>query len=94
MLTRLTATIAASLTILYTLAGAASALPGEGFGVDPYGIPIPDAPPPAADPVIQTASGVALSPLLFAALIVLTAVVMAYVGYRAGAVHQRRLALR
>ncbi len=93
MLTRLTATITATLAALYTLAGAAAALPGESYGVDPYGIPIRDG-LPAADPVVQTATGMALSPFLFAAVIVVTAAVMALVGYRAGAIHQRRLALR
>lgn len=95
MMKRLTTTITAALAALYTLAGTALALPGEGYGVDPYGIKIPEG-LPAADPVVQTATstGMSLSPLLFVAVIVVTATVVAFVGYRAGAIHQRRLALR
>lgn len=94
MITRVTTTLTAALAALYTLAGAALALPGERYGVDPYGIPIREG-LPAADPVVQTTTtGMALSPFVLAAVIAVIAAVTAFVAYRAGAVHQRRLALR
>lgn len=93
MLTRLTATLAATFAALFALAGSAAALPGEGYGIDPYGIPVSDG-AAVADPVVRTATGMALSPFVFAAFIVATAAVVAVIGYRAGAIRQRRLALR
>lgn len=93
ILTRLTATIAATFGALYALAGSAAALPGEGYGVDPYGIPVREG-LSVADPVVRTATGMALSPVVFAVVIVATAAVVAVIGYRAGAIRQRRLVLR
>lgn len=93
MLRRITTTILAALAALSTLVGSAWALPGEGYGVDPYGIPTADV-PGGGEPVLETVTGWVLSPVVLVTILVLTAAVMAAAGYWTGGVRQRRLALR
>lgn len=93
MLRRITTTILAALAALATLAGSAWALPGEGHGVEPYGITTTDV-PSRAEPIIETVTGWVFSPVVLVTILVLTAAVMAAAGYVTGAFRQRRLALR
>lgn len=93
MLRRITTTILAALAALSTLVGSAWALPGEGYGVDPYGISTNDV-PGRAEPVLETVTGWVLSPVVLVTILVVTAAMMAAAGYWTGAFRQRRLALR
>lgn len=94
MLRRITTTILAALVASISLVGSAWALPGEGYGVDPYGIPTTAVRPPSDPAVVETVTGWVLSPVALVAALVVTAAVMAAAGFFTGAVRQRRLALR